>query len=94
MLNDGEKTNLRFKIQFGNLKEDFKNNYYLATEERAVENSIVECAFIAEQNNNKYAITVDECMGVTITRHIHLDYFEEWHYICINKDVEKNNKKF
>ena len=86
MLTEDGKTNLKFKIAFGNLKEDFKNNYYLATEERAVENSVVECAFILERENTKYAMAVDDLMGVTITRYINLDCFEQWHYV-----PKKNN---
>ena len=51
--NPNEKTKLKFQIAFGNLKKDFKDNYYLATEERAVENKIVTCAFIAEKEKDK-----------------------------------------
>ena len=81
--NPNEKTELKFQIAFGNLKKDFKDNYYLATEERAVENQIATCVVIAEKENNKYAIVIENIMGVEATRYINLNCFEEWHYVKI-----------
>lgn len=82
--NPNTKSNSNFEISFGNLKEDFKENYYLATNERSVENKIVPCMFIAERSNNKYAIAIEDVLGTQTMKYINLDYFEEWHYICIN----------
>ena len=76
--NPNENFNYNFKIHFGNLKKDYKDNYYLATQEKAVENSTVECRFLADKQNSKYAITIDNVLGNTITRYINLNYFEEW----------------
>ena len=81
--NPNEKTKLKFQIAFGNLKKDFKDNYYLATEERAVENKIVTCAFIAEKEKDKYAVVIKDVMGVEVARYINLNCFEKWHYIKI-----------
>ena len=41
--NRNGKFDLEFEIHFGNLKKDFKENYYLATDERAYENKVVNC---------------------------------------------------
>jgi hypothetical protein len=81
--NPNGKTKLKFQIAFGNLKKDFKDNYYLATEERAVENRVATCAFIAEKEKNKYAVVIKDVMGVEVARYINLNYFEEWHYVKI-----------
>ena len=86
--NPNAKSNSNFEISFGNLKEDFKDNYYLATNERSVENKIVPCVFIAERDGGKYAITIEDVLGIQSMKYINLDYFEEWHYICINKKGE------
>ena len=87
--NPNAKSNSNFEISFGNLKKDFKENYYLATNERSVENKIVPCMFIAERSSDKYAIVIEDVLGTPTMKYINLDYFEEWHYICINKKGEK-----
>lgn len=81
--NPNGKTKLKFQIAFGNLKKDFKDNYYLATEERAVENQVATCAFIAEKEKDKYAVVIKDVMGVEVAKYINLNYFEEWHYVKI-----------
>ena len=65
----------KIEIAFGNLKEDFKDNYYLATIERTVENKNVECINI----NNNYATFIDNVMGVDVFKYINLTYFKEWY---------------
>lgn len=86
--NPNANLNSNFEISFGNLKKDFKENYYLATNERSVENKIIPCMFIAERSNDKYAIAVEDVLGTPTTKYIHLDCFEEWHYVCINEKGE------
>lgn len=81
--NPNGKIKLKFQIAFGNLKKDFKDNYYLATEERAVENQVATCAFIAEKEKDKYAVVIKDVMGVEVAKYINLNYFEEWHYVKI-----------
>lgn len=78
--NSNEKFNSVFKIHFGNLKEDFKNNYYLATNERSVENNIMNCKFLCEKNDGKYAIVTDEVLGTPVTKYINLNFFESWSF--------------
>ena len=53
-----------------------------------MENKIVPCMFIAERSNDKYAIAVEDVLGTPTTKYIHLDCFEEWHYVCINEKGE------
>lgn len=85
--NPNEKTHLKFQISFGNLKSDLKDNYYLATNERAVENKVVDCAFIVEKEHHKYVMVIDDIMGNDVAKYINLDCFEDWHYVCINKNI-------
>ena len=86
--NPNANLNSNFEISFGNLKKDFKENYYLATNERSVENKIIPGMFIAERSNDKYAIAVEDVLGTPTAKYIHLDCFEEWHYVCINEKGE------
>jgi hypothetical protein len=79
--NPNENFHTRFKIRFGNLKEDIKDNYYLATDERAYENKIVTCLFFVEKGNNKYAMIEDNFMGINMVKYLNLDCFEEWNYV-------------
>lgn len=84
LTNPNEESYKEFKIKFGNLKRNLKDNYYLATDERAYENKIVNCMFLIEKINNKYVIVVENLMDTRIVKYINLDYFEEWHYVCDN----------
>lgn len=79
--NPNEKIDLKFKIKFGNLKKDFKDNYYLATQERSYENKIADCIMIYEKDNTKYAIIEDEILGVSMQKFINLKCFEEYNYV-------------
>ncbi len=79
--NPNENFHMKFKIRFGNLKKDIKDNYYLATDERAYENKIVTCLFFAEKEKNKYAMIKEDFMGINIVKYLNLDYFEEWNYV-------------
>lgn len=76
--NPNGKTNIRFKIELGNLKKEFKENYYLATKERPVENSVVECLFLYEKEKTKYITIIKKILGNEITEQINLNYFEDW----------------
>lgn len=79
--NPNEKIDLKFKIKFGNLKKDFKDNYYLATQERSYENKIADCIMVCEKDNTKYAIIEDEILGVSMQKFINLKCFEEYNYV-------------
>lgn len=81
------KIDLEFEIHFGNLKKDFKENYYLATDERAYENKVVNCLMIMEKDKTKYAIIREEFFGVPMTKYINLKCFEEYHYKMKNIGV-------
>lgn len=83
--NPNEKIDLKFKIKFGNLKKDFKENYYLATQEKAYENKVADCIMICEKDNTKYAIIKENFLGTPMTKYINLKCFEEYH--CRNKDI-------
>jgi hypothetical protein len=76
--NPNEKNNLRFKIELGNLKKEYKDNYYLATKERSVENSVVECLFLYERSKAKYITIIKNVLGNEIKEDINLSYFENW----------------
>ena len=79
--NPNEEVHLKFQISFGNLKKDLKDNYYLATNERAVENKIVDCVFMVEKEHNKYVMIIENVMGNDVAKYINLDCFENWHYV-------------
>ena len=82
MLTDSSTSpHLKFRIQFGDLKDDIKDNYYLATNERAVENQIATGIFIVEKSKDKYVMVLNEVMGVETVKYINLNYFKEWHYV-------------
>ena len=74
------KIDLEFEIHFGNLKKDFKENYYLATQERPFENKVANCLMLVEKDKTKYAIIREEDFGVSMTKYINLQCFEEYHY--------------
>lgn len=76
--NSNGNFDLRFKIKFGNLKKEFKDNYYLATKERYVENSITECKLLYEKDKSKYVTAIINILGNEIKEQINLNYFEEW----------------
>jgi hypothetical protein len=76
--NSNGNFDLRFKIKFGNLKKEFKDNYYLATKERYVENSIIECKLLCEKDKSKYVTAIINVLGNEIKEQINLNYFEEW----------------
>ena len=81
--NLNENFHLKFQIQFGNLKKEIKENYYLATDERAFENKVATCMFIVDKDDKRYAMAIVDVMGVDVVKYINLDYFEEWHYVKI-----------
>lgn len=78
--NRNEKFDLEFEIHFGNLKNDFKENYYLATQERPFENKVANCLMLVEKDKTKYAIIREEDFGVSMIKYINLQCFEDWHY--------------
>lgn len=79
--NPNENFHMKFKIRFGNLKKDIKDNYYLATDERAYENKTVTCLFFTEKEKHKYAMIKEDFMGTNIVKYLNLDCFEEWNYV-------------
>ena len=76
--NSNGNFDLRFKIKFGNLKKEFKDNYYLATKERYIENSITECKLLCEKDKSKYVTEIINVLGNEVKEQINLNYFEEW----------------
>lgn len=79
--NPNENFYIKFKIRFGNLKKDIKDNYYLATDERAYENKTATCLFFIEKEKNKYVMIKEDFMGTNIVKYLNLDCFEEWNYV-------------
>ena len=65
-------------MPFGNLKKEFKDNYYLATKERYIENSITECKLLCEKDKSKYVTAIINVLGNEVKEQINLNYFEEW----------------
>lgn len=63
----------KIEIEFGNLKEDFKSNFYLATEERAVEHKKYKGLITGDD----YVILYDDNIPNGIRR-INLKCFEEY----------------
>jgi hypothetical protein len=63
----------KIEIEFGNLKEDFKSNFYLATNERAVENKRYKGIMTGEN----YVVLYDKEIP-NGRRYINLNYFEQY----------------
>lgn len=63
----------KIEIEFGNLKKDFKSNFYLATNERAVENK----RYKGIMTGDSYVMLYDNEIPNGI-RHINLNYFEQY----------------
>jgi hypothetical protein len=63
----------KIEIEFGNLKEDFKSNFYLATNERAVENKRYKGIITGEN----YVVLYDKEIP-NGRRYINLNYFEQY----------------
>ena len=63
----------KIEIEFGNLKEDFKSNFYLATNERAVENKKYKGMIMGDD----YVMLYDDEMP-NGKRLINLNYFKQY----------------